>query len=160
LGLPYDFIDLEPGQDSVELEAMLDAAWGRIEARIAYRYTRRSLTVILRTDCSNEMVELPLRPVTIATAEIFQSSEYSPGSFLPGPTLSSVILPTAGTWRLTGTAGPSPAVQPPAAIKQAVKLLVAWQFENRGDIAHDFRSQGAFIGTGAADLIRPYVRVA
>lgn len=126
------------------------------------RYIERPITAIVRTDYANELIELPISPVTIATAEVFDADTgvYSAGTFINGPTVNSLILPTTDIWRLVGVAGPNPFEQPPEAIKHAFRLIVSYLYDNRGDVSDEYNhTNGFFIGTGARDLLRGYVRV-
>lgn len=159
---PDQWLRLDPGQDIETVHMLVISAWERIEARIPNRFAPRDFTVIIRTDEDDELVYLPLTPVTVATAELFDpdTGTYTAQSVpKAGPEPGSVYLSDCGIWRLSGMSGPAVAVDAPRSVHHAVLRLVAYAFENRGDVGHDFDMEGAFIGSGAADLIRAYVRV-
>ncbi|NJO37686.1 MAG: phage gp6-like head-tail connector protein [Rhizobiales bacterium] len=159
--LVKEWLRVDPGDFDAEVSRLFNVAWQRVEARIGHRYAPRAFTAIVRADRSNELISLPITPTTIATVEKFDPDTglYAVQSALKaGPEPSSYVLPDSAAWRLTGTAGPTPAQLAPFSIVQAVFLIVAYMFENRGDVGHDFKGEGYFVGSGAADLLRHYVR--
>lgn len=158
LDVARDWLRLDQGHEISTVAASISAAWERVEARIPNRYAPRSFTAIIRADLEGELYQLPLTPVTVAEVELFDADNglyVAQTALKAGPLPGSFYLPSAGVWRLTGTAGPVTVTAAPSGIEQAVLRLVTYAFERRGD----FDDHRGFHDSGAADLLRQYVRL-
>ena len=156
--------------DSTEGEAPeVDAGvtWQRIEAWIRFRYPARSVVYLIDGPGAWSS---PLSPFTASLVEVWQSDTWAVTTPKPSPS-GGYIFGGGGPFRVTGTAGDD--TDPPDAVKEAYRRLHEY---NRG-IAFNFRTDAAYIASGddtvvagyaaksiqlsgAADLLRPYRRLA
>lgn len=153
---------------SAAAAALADAAWQRIEAYTAYRWSERDVEWIVE-GCG--AWQPPLTPATITTVEIWRADAWEAVTLSPSP-LGGYCLP-GGTFRFTGTAGGG--VVPPAG-EEAFRRLAEYMAADPGTpgatsertdipgVMSEETSRAAtwmaraMANSGAGDLLRPYRR--
>lgn len=150
-----------------------DTVWQRIEAWVNYRWSPREVTWLV--EGCGEFIP-PLRPATITSIERWGDDAYGPDLTRSGP-MGGVLLATPGVYRIRATVGSD---TPPAAALEAFARLYEFMAATRADEHHGARSYSlsavsgagkrisrfaeykarALELSGAADLLRPWVRKA
>lgn len=152
------------------IPAGVDAAWQRIEAHIAHRFTARAVTWTV--EGPGEWIA-PLTPATISTSEIWNGTAWEAVTLQPGPL--GLELPSQGPFRFVATVGGGTI---PPAVSEAHSRLTAY-VAAMADNTPGARSVSTNIPdveqltierepnwiaralqqSGAADLLRPYRKV-
>lgn len=134
-------------------------AWQRIEWWTNTRWTVRGVTYV--AEGPGEWTAR-LRPFTITTSEVWNSDAWQAVQLQPSP-LGGVILPGAGPYRITGTAGDG--TPPPEAVREGWRRLNEYLLAAANskynesaateDIATGWAARQMHL-SGAADLLRPW----
>jgi hypothetical protein len=152
----------------------IDAAsqWKRIEYHTGFRWTPR--TVVWRVEGPDDWLPI-LQPATITTTEIWTGTAWSAVTLSPS-FKGGLTLPGDGPYRITATVGSG--VTPPAAAFEAFRRLVEYMagmamnlgatsidWNIGGELSWSQRRAADAMGralelSGAADLLRPYRRIA
>lgn len=168
VGLPVDFLRVDPQQDSALIAGLLQAAveFGEMHTSRTFRLT--SFTgrfPCLHVDCSMSIrrafIEIDKSPfVDVQEFRVFEQGNDTATVLVPEtarqPGLSRLFLPKTFTGVLDpdrlfpievdfragyATSAPTAPEQPvPPAIKLALQQHVAYLYENRGDVAGDYEN--------------------
>ncbi len=154
---------------STEAEPFLPAAWARIEAYIAWRYSPRVVSWIAEGPGDWQP---QLRPATITSVEEWRGSTWEETTLDPSP-LGGVVLKGCGPYRFTADVGVDEADVPPL-VAEAVKRLAEYLAATAGTDGAGMRSESipdvwqgeydnkararALQDSGAADLLRGFRR--
>ena len=149
------------------------ALWARLEAWVTTRWTER--TVVVTVEGPGEWTP-PLTPWTLTSVEAWRDDDWHVETPRPGP-LGGVMLPGSGPYRIMGTAGDDET--PPAVVLEAYRRLAEYLADGfdapagatsygvnvGGAMSENFRRSAAWQAralelSGAADLLRPYRRIA
>lgn len=144
-----------------------DVVWQRIEQWVAWRWSERA--VVYTVEGPGDW-RANLTPVTFSATEVWQDNAWTTVALDPSP-LGGYVLPGAGPYRFTGTAGSDDT--PPAAVLEAFKRLGEYLASDPGtagasSATHDVgpvtvsvaRNPAwmarAMHNSGAGDLLRPW----
>lgn len=147
--------------------------WQRLEAYIGYRWSERAVTWI--AEGPGEW-EPPLSPAVIETFEVWSRAGEWESTTLTASPCGGYYLPATGPYRFTGIVGDDDS-DIPATIMQAYALLAEYMAQKAakagassesvaaGSITLSHRRSASWMAeamqnSGAADLLRPYRRVA
>jgi hypothetical protein len=144
------------------------AAWARIEAYTAVRYTSRTIVWVVEGPGDWEP---PLRPATITTTERWTGSAFETVALDPSPR-GGYSLPGEGPYRFSGTVGAGTPPQPVIdAWVRLAQYLAQIGFDDVGVRSSNVDGVASFEyappsyralalqNSGAADLLRAYRRV-
>lgn len=166
-GTPAEWPELilnygEFGEESWERIINPVSIWARIESWTTRRFPLRTVTYIV--EGPGEWTAR-LHPFTAETCEAWVGGAWESCEIAASPL--GLDLPGSGPYRITGTAGDG--VEPPPDYREAAQRYyefargVAHSFktetaETEG-VAHNWAARGLIL-SGAADLLRPYRRIA
>lgn len=147
---------------SDETWVQYQATWQRIEWWVNTRWSERAVTYVV--EGPGEWTAR-LEPFSIVTSEVWCNDSWQTAELRPSP-LGGVILPDAGPYRITGTAGSD--TSPPEAAKEAWRRLHEYLLATANLKYHESAAnEGVATGwaaremqlSGAADLLRPWRRL-
>ncbi|MCR9128447.1 MAG: hypothetical protein NXI12_02910 [Alphaproteobacteria bacterium] len=147
--------------------------WKQLETRIAWRWNARDVEWIVEGPGA---FDLPLRPATISTVEVFDDATGWETVTLAATPRGGLYLPTRDAFRVTASAGDSEA--PPDILLEAYRRLAVYLAELEGEPApagasshmielggvrestryDPWRRARAIDMSGAGDLLRIYRR--
>lgn len=166
-GLPFDFLRVDVGQDTVLITDLLNAAvdFGEAYTNRVFRLTSfTALFPCLYVDCSmptrRSFVEIERSPfVDVQELRVFEQGNASATVLVPEiarrPDYARLFMPKTFTGILdpdrlhpievdfragysTSAAPVFPEVRAPGAVKQGLRQHVAYLYDNRSDVAGDF----------------------
>lgn len=166
--VPVDYPAVPDGLSVAAAALDSDMLWARLESYIAHRWTARA---VVWTVQGPGTWSPDLAPVTLATAEIWQSEDWSPVTLEASP-LGGWLLPGVGIYRFAGAID---AGTVPAGVTEAFRRLAEYSAEDPGThgastyevelgpIGLKYDRSPAWLAkamqnSGAADLLRPYRR--
>lgn len=171
--VPSSYPDVPDGLSTEAAALDPKMIWQRIEAHTAFRCTERAVTWIVE-GCGDWCP--PLFPATIQTIEVWSRAGEWEAVEIPVSPLGGFYLPASGPYRFTGIAGDDAAAVP-ASIAEAFRRMAEYSAQKTsnagatsetisvGSISLAYRRSPSWLGqamqnSGAADLLRPYRRLA
>lgn len=154
--------------------AALDAGsiWARLEAWCAVRWSARPATALV--DGYGKW-QPPVTPFAVTVVEKWSAGEWIAATYAMNP-FGGLMLETDGAFRITGTVGDD--TVPPLPVQEAFRRLAEYLADNKpsasgasnvkidvGNVAIEVQRQPTWLAraihnSGAADLLRPYRRLA